>query len=339
MKKILVTGGLGYIGSHTVVELLERNYNVVILDDLSNSDIRIQKQIEKITNKKVKVYENSILDKESLKMIFKKENIDLVIHFAAFKSVAESVEKPLKYYNNNIGGTINLINVMKEYDVKNIIFSSSATVYGEAKKVPITEEAEKLPQKNPYGKTKGMMEEILTDIYESNKDWNIILLRYFNPVGAHKSGLIGEMPVGIPNNLMPYISKVAFGELEYLNVFGDDYETFDGTGVRDYIHVVDLAKGHVSSIEKIKEKCGLKIYNLGTGKGHSVLELIKAFEKASQKKIPYKILKRRKGDVGICYADVTLAKKDLKWEAKLGVDEMCKDFWKWQCEGLKVLKN
>lgn len=339
MKKFLVTGGLGYIGSHTVVELLESNYEVVVLDNLSNSNIKIQKQIEKITKKRVKLYRENILEKTNLREIFEKENIDIVIHFAAFKSVSESIEKPLEYYDNNVVGTINLLNVMKEYNVKDIIFSSSATVYGEAKIMPVKEEYEKLPQTNPYGRTKSIMEDILMDIYKSNKEWNIILLRYFNPVGAHKSGLIGEIPVRIPNNLMPYISKVAFGELEYLKVFGNDYNTIDGTGVRDYIHVVDLARGHIKVIEKIEENCGLKVYNLGTGKGYSVLEMINAFEKVVKKKIPYKILDRRKGDIATCYADVTLAKEELKWEAKLGIDEMCKDFWKWQCEGIKILSK
>ncbi|MGL4875407.1 MAG: UDP-glucose 4-epimerase GalE [Clostridium sp.] len=337
MKNILVTGGIGYIGSHTTIELLEKEYNVIILDNLSNSNIRIKDRIESISNKKVKFYEGDILDKKVLREIFEKENIYAVIHFAAFKAIGESVKKPLKYYNNNISGTINLLNVMEEFNVKNIIFSSSATVYGEAKEMPISEKSERLPATNPYGSTKSMVEDILMDLYKSDNKWNVILLRYFNPVGAHKSGLIGELPNGIPNNLMPYVSKVAFGELEYLNIFGDDYNTIDGTGVRDYIHVVDLAKGHVQAMNKINDNSGLKIYNLGTGKGYSVLEIVKAFEKASNREIKYKIAPRREGDIGTCYADPKLAKEELNWKAEFGLEDMCLDFWKWQCEGVVTL--
>lgn len=339
MKNILVTGGIGYIGSHTAVELLAKGYNVVALDNLSNSDIRIKDRIEKIANKTIKFYEGDVLDKEVLRTIFEKENIYSVIHFAAFKAVGESVEKPLEYYKNNISGVINLLEVMREFNVKNIIFSSSATVYGDADVMPVSEESEMRPATNPYGKTKTMTEDILSDIQFSDNDWNVVLLRYFNPVGAHKSGLIGEMPNGIPSNIMPYISKVAFGELECLSVFGNDYDTIDGTGVRDYIHVVDLAKGHVDAISKIEENCGLKIYNLGTGRGYSVLELVKAFEKASNREVKYKIVGRRAGDVGTCYADPSLAKKELNWEAAFGIEDMCEDFWRWQCEGLKSLEE
>ncbi|MGL5649154.1 MAG: UDP-glucose 4-epimerase GalE [Clostridium sp.] len=337
MKNILVTGGMGYIGSHTTVELLEKGFNVIILDNLCNSDKRISLKIKEITGIMPKFYEGDILDKALLEEVFEKEDIHSVIHFAALKAVGESVEKPLEYYNNNINGTLNLLTVMRKFNVKNIIFSSSATVYGEAKEMPIKESTERLPATNPYGKTKSMMEDILMDVQKSDSSWNIVLLRYFNPVGAHKSGLIGEMPNGVPNNLMPYVSKVAFGELEALGVFGDDYDTKDGTGVRDYIHVVDLAKGHVKAIDKINENCGLKIYNLGTGVGYSVLDIVNAFSKASNREIRYNILKRRAGDIGTCYADPTLAKEDLKWKAQLGLDHMCEDFWKWQCEGLKNL--
>ncbi|MGL5416421.1 MAG: UDP-glucose 4-epimerase GalE [Clostridium sp.] len=339
MRNILVTGGIGYIGSHTAVELLEKGHRVIILDNLSNSNRKIKDRIEEISGKNIKFYEGDILDKSILKRIFIEEDIHTVIHFAALKSVGESVEKPLEYYNNNLAGTINLLQVMKEHNIKNIIFSSSATVYGEAKEMPISESSEKLPGTNPYGKTKSMMEEILTDLYTSDNQWNIVLLRYFNPVGAHKSGLIGELPNGIPNNLMPYVSKVAVGELESLSVFGNDYDTEDGTGVRDYIHVVDLADGHVKAINKIEESCGLKVYNLGTGKGYSVLEIIKAFEQASKRKINYKIVERRPGDIGTCYADPTLAKEELGWEASLDLNNMCEDFWRWQCEGAKTLEG
>ncbi|WP_288479623.1 UDP-glucose 4-epimerase GalE [uncultured Clostridium sp.] len=337
MRNILVTGGIGYIGSHTTIELLEKDYNVVILDNLSNSNIRIKDRIEILSGKKIKFYEGDILDNSILNKIFEEENIDTVIHFAAYKSVGDSVKMPLEYYNNNINGTVNLLRAMKRYEVKNIIFSSSATVYGEAKVMPVSEKTPLMTPTNPYGKTKSMMEEILTDVYKSDNSWNVVLLRYFNPVGAHESGLIGEMPNGIPNNLMPYISKVAAGELEYISVFGDDYNTIDGTGVRDYIHVVDLASGHVKALNKIEEKCGLKIYNLGTGDGYSVLQVIKAFEKAANKKINYKIVERRPGDIGTCYADPKLAKEELGWEAKYEIDKMCEDFWRWQCTGLKSL--
>lgn len=338
--KVLITGGIGYIGSHTVVEMSKNNdYEIVIIDNLVNSKIEIKDNIEKITAKKVNFYKTDLLEIDSLREIFRKENFDLVIHFAALKSVAESVSEPLRYYNNNLTGTINLLMVMKEFNVKNIIFSSSATVYGDSKIMPVHEELPLLPAANPYGRTKSMMEDVLKDVYKSDDSWNVIILRYFNPVGAHESGLIGELPNGIPNNLLPYVSMVADRKLEYLNVFGDDYDTVDGTGVRDYIHVVDLAKGHVSAIEKLKENCGLKIYNLGTGMGYSVLEVVKAFEKASNKEVPYKLVDRRKGDVATCYSDPTLAEKELGWKAEKNLNNMCEDFWRWQLLGLAQLRK
>lgn len=327
---ILVTGGAGYIGSHTCLELLESGYEVVVVDNLYNSSKESLKRVEKLTGKKITFYEADIRDKKALEEVFSKESIDSVIHFAGLKAVGESVEKPLEYYENNITGTLVMCQVMREHEVKNIVFSSSATVYGNPAFVPITEECPKGEITNPYGQTKGMLEQILTDLHVADPDWNVILLRYFNPIGAHKSGIIGENPKGIPNNLIPYITQVAVGKLECLGVFGDDYDTPDGTGVRDYIHVVDLALGHVRAIEKLKEKKGVLIYNLGTGNGYSVLEVIKSFEKACGKKIPYQIKPRRLGDIATCYADPTKAKAGLNWEAKRGIDEMCEDSWRWQ---------
>ena len=321
---ILVTGGCGYIGSHTCVELLNEGYNVIIVDNLSNSKEEVISKIETITNKKVKFYENDVCDYNALEKIFSKEKIDAVIHFAGFKAVGESVEKPLKYYKNNLDSTLNLLEIMNKYNCKKLVFSSSATVYGKPRKLPI-KETFSLHTTNPYGTTKLMIEMILNDLYISDNDWSIAILRYFNPIGAHKSGLIGEEPNGIPNNLMPYIVKVANKELKELNVFGDDYSTKDGTGVRDYIHVVDLARGHIKAVEKVIKNKGLDTYNLGTGKGYSVLELIKSFEKVNNIKVPYKIVERRKGDIAECYADVTKARKKLNWEAKLELDEMCRD--------------
>lgn len=321
---ILVTGGCGYIGSHTCVELLNEGYNVIIVDNLSNSKKEVISKIETITNKKVKFYENDVCDYNALEKIFSKEKIDAVIHFAGFKAVGESVEKPLKYYKNNLDSTLNLLEIMNKYNCKKLVFSSSATVYGKPRKLPI-KETFSLHTTNPYGTTKLMIEMILNDLYISDNDWSIAILRYFNPIGAHKSGLIGEEPNGIPNNLMPYIVKVANKELKELNVFGDDYSTKDGTGVRDYIHVVDLARGHIKAVEKVIKNKGLDTYNLGTGKGYSVLELIKSFEKVNNIKVPYKIVERRKGDIAECYADVTKARKKLNWEAKLELDEMCRD--------------
>ncbi|MBP3718645.1 MAG: UDP-glucose 4-epimerase GalE [Eubacterium sp.] len=328
--KILVTGGAGYIGSHTCVELLDAGYEVVILDNLYNSSKKAVDRIEEITGKKVTFYENDMLDKEALEKIFSVENIDAVIHFAGLKAVGESVAKPLEYYKNNITGTLTLVEVMREHNCKNIIFSSSATVYGDPAFIPITEECPKGTPTNPYGWTKSMLEQILTDIRTSDNEWNVILLRYFNPIGAHKSGMIGEDPKGIPNNLLPYVAQVAIGKLECVGVFGDDYDTPDGTGVRDYIHVVDLALGHVKALDKIKENPGVKVYNLGTGNGYSVLDVIKAFSKACGHDVPYQIKPRRPGDIATCYSDASLAKKELNWEAKFGIEEMCADSWNWQ---------
>ncbi|HAR91683.1 MAG TPA: UDP-glucose 4-epimerase GalE [Eubacterium sp.] len=330
MGKILVTGGAGYIGSHTVVELIDNGYDVVVVDNLSNSSKESLSRVEKITGAQVKFYENDIADMDAMDKIFVENDIDAVIHFAGLKAVGESVEKPLEYYKNNISGTLNMCEVMRKHGVKNIIFSSSATVYGDPETVPITEECPKGVCTNPYGWTKSMLEQILMDFNVADSEWNVILLRYFNPIGAHKSGMIGEDPNGIPNNLMPYITKVATKQLEKLNVFGDDYPTPDGTGVRDYIHVVDLAKGHVKALEKIVENPGVKIYNLGTGKGYSVLEVVKNFEEASGVEIPYVIAPRRAGDIAECYADASLAKEELGWEAEFGIKEMCADSWNWQ---------
>lgn len=327
---ILVTGGAGYIGSHTVIELVNAGYDVVVVDNLCNSSKESMKRVEEITGKAVKFYEVDILDKEGLTKVFENESIDSVIHFAGLKAVGESVAKPWLYYNNNITGTLVLLEVMNAFNVKNIVFSSSATVYGSPAEIPITENCPKGEITNPYGQTKSMIEQILTDIYKSDTEWNIILLRYFNPIGAHKSGRIGENPNGIPNNLMPYITQVAVGRLKCLGVFGNDYPTPDGTGVRDYIHVVDLALGHVKAIEKISTNPGLKVYNLGTGKGYSVLDIVKNFEKASGVKIPYEIKPRRAGDIAECYADASKAKEELGWEAQYGILEMCEDSWRWQ---------
>ena len=319
---ILVTGGLGFIGSHTVVELLDNNYEVIIVDNLSNSKIETLDKLKKITGKKIKFYQNDICDKDNLRKIFKENKIDAVIHFAGYKAVGESVLKPLMYYRNNIDSTLTLLEVMEENDCHNIIFSSSATVYGKPKSLPIYEDFS-LSTTNPYGTTKLFIEYILNDLYVSNNNWNITILRYFNPIGAHKSGLIGEDPNGIPNNLMPYIVKVANGELPILSVFGDDYDTPDGTGVRDYIHVVDLAKGHVLALKN--KNNGLKIYNLGTGKGTSVLELVNAFERVNNIKKKKKIAPRRPGDIDACYASCDKAMKELGFKAELGIDEMCRD--------------
>lgn len=330
MSKILVTGGAGFIGSHTCVELLDSGYEVVVVDNLCNSSKESLKRVEKITGKSVKFYEADIADKDEMNKVFEENDISCVIHFAGLKAVGESVQKPLEYYQNNISGTLNMCEVMRNHGVKNIIFSSSATVYGDPASVPITEKFPKGQCTNPYGWTKSMLEQILTDIQFADKEWNVILLRYFNPIGAHKSGLIGEDPNGIPNNLMPYVMKVAIGQLPQVNVFGNDYPTPDGTGVRDYIHVVDLAKGHVKAIEKIEENPGVKIYNLGTGKGYSVLDVINNVSKAVGKEIPYVIAERRAGDIAECYADPALAKEELGWEAQYGMKEMCEDSWNWQ---------
>ncbi len=327
---ILVTGGAGYIGSHTVVELQNEGYDVVVVDNLSNSSEKSLERVEQITGKKVKFYKADILDRDALENIMENEDIDSCIHFAGLKSVGESCAMPWEYYNNNINGTLVLVDVMRRHGVKNIIFSSSATVYGNPAFVPITEECPKGQCTNPYGWTKSMLEQILSDMNTADPEWNVVLLRYFNPIGAHKSGTIGENPTGIPNNLMPYITQVAVGKREELGVFGDDYDTHDGTGVRDYIHVVDLARGHVKALKKIEDKAGLCIYNLGTGKGYSVLDIVKNFEAATGVEIPYSIKPRRPGDIATCYADPSKAAAELGWVAENGILEMCADSWRWQ---------
>ena len=329
---ILVTGGAGFIGSHTCVELLNAGYDVVIADNLYNASEKAVDRVKQITGKDLKFYKADIRDKEAMNEIFEKEEIESVIHFAGLKAVGESVVKPLEYYENNIAGTLVLCDVMRNHGVKNIIFSSSATVYGDPAFIPITEECPKGTCTNPYGWTKWMLEQILTDLHTADPEWNVVLLRYFNPIGAHESGLIGEDPKGIPNNLMPYISQVAVGKLEKLGVFGDDYDTPDGTGVRDYIHVVDLAKGHVKAIDYIFSNPGLDVINLGTGVGYSVLDMVKAFGKACGKEIPYEIKPRRAGDIAMCYADPAKAAKVLGWKAEKGLDEMCADTWRWQSQ-------
>lgn len=327
---ILVAGGAGYIGTHTVVELQNAGYEVVVVDNLYNSSEKALERVEKITGKPVKFYKADILDRDALNEIFEKEEIDSCIHFAGLKAVGESVAKPWEYYENNIAGTLTLVDVMRNHGVKNMIFSSSATIYGDPAVIPITEECPKGECTNPYGWTKSMLEQILSDIQKADSEWNIVLLRYFNPIGAHESGTIGENPNGVPNNLMPYITQVAVGKLEKLGVFGDDYDTPDGTGVRDYIHVVDLAKGHVKALKKLEEKAGLCIYNLGTGHGYSVLDMVKNFEKANGIKIPYVIKERRPGDIAACYADASKAERELGWKAEKGILEMCADSWRWQ---------
>lgn len=332
--KILVTGGAGFIASHTNVELLNAGYEVVVIDNLINSSSESIHRVEKLTNKKITFYKEDIRNENALDAIFAKENIDSVIHFAGLKAVGESCEKPLEYFDNNLCGTIYLLKTMKKYGVKSLVFSSSATVYGLPDTVPITEDFP-LSVSNPYGRTKLMIEDMLRDIYQSDTEWDIVLLRYFNPIGAHESGEIGENPNGIPNNLLPYVAKVAAGQLEYVRVFGNDYDTPDGTGVRDYIHVVDLALGHIKSLEKLQKHPGLVTYNLGTGIGYSVLDIIHNFEKACGKKIPYKIVERRPGDIDICYADPGKAKTELGWEAKRNIDKMCEDAWRWQTKNPK----
>ena len=327
---ILVTGGTGYIGSHTVVELQNAGYDVVVMDNLSNSSMKVLDRVEAITGKKVPFYEADIRNREDLEKIFSQEKIDAVIHFAGLKAVGESVQKPWEYYENNISGTLTLLDEMKKHNVKNIIFSSSATVYGNPAIIPITEECPKGVCTNPYGWTKHMLEQILSDIQKADNEWNVVLLRYFNPIGAHKSGTMGENPNGIPNNLMPYITQVAVGKLDHLNVFGDDYDTPDGTGVRDYIHVVDLAKGHVKALKKLEPGTGLSLYNLGTGVGYSVLDIVKNFEEANGVKIPYEIAPRRAGDIATCYSNAEKAERELGWKAENGIREMCEDSWRWQ---------
>lgn len=332
MKNILITGGAGYIGSHTAVELLNKNYNVIVYDNLSNSSRISIDRVEEITGKKISFYEADILDKAKLKEVLVNEKIDVLIHCAALKSVGESVSKPLEYYHNNLTGTLTTLEAMKEVGCKNLIFSSSATVYGNPASVPITEDFPKGECTNPYGWSKSMMEQIMIDLQKSDPEWKIVLLRYFNPIGAHKSGRIGEDPRGIPNNLLPYIAQVAVGKLDYLRVFGDDYDTVDGTGVRDYIHVVDLAKGHVCAIDKLDDLDGVSIINLATGNGYSVLEVVKAFEEASGRKVPYKIVGRREGDIAKCFANAKKAYDLLGWKAENGIKEMCEDSWRWQSQ-------
>ncbi len=329
---VLITGGAGYIGSHTALELLNEGYEVVVYDNLYNSSKESLRRVEELTGKKISFHEGDILDEDKLRGVFETEKIDAVIHCAALKAVGESVKKPLEYYHNNITGTLTLLKVMNEVGTKNIVFSSSATVYGDPEVIPITEECPKGQCTNPYGWTKSMMEQIMSDLQKAHPEWNVILLRYFNPVGAHESGRIGEDPKGIPNNLMPYISQVAVGKREKLGVFGDDYDTPDGTGVRDYIHVVDLAIGHVKAINYIFKNPGLDIINLGTGVGYSVLDMVKAFSKACGKDIPYEIQPRREGDIAMCYADPAKAAETLGWKAERGLDEMCADSWKWQSQ-------
>ena len=332
MKNILITGGAGYIGSHTAVELLNSGYEVIVYDNLCNSSKESLKRVEELTGKTVKFYEGDVRDAKALEDMFNKESIDAVIHCAALKAVGESVQKPLLYYQNNITGTLTLMDVMSRVNVKNIVFSSSATVYGNPETMPITEDCPKGQCTNPYGWTKSMMEQIMSDVQKADPEWNVILLRYFNPVGAHESGRIGEDPKGIPNNLMPYISQVAVGKLEKLGVFGDDYDTPDGTGVRDYIHVVDLAVGHVKAVDYLAKNPGLDVINLGTGVGYSVLDMVKAFSKACGKDLPYEIKPRRAGDIAMCYADPAKAAKVLGWKATRGLDEMCADSWRWQSQ-------
>ena len=327
---ILVTGGAGYIGSHTVIELQNAGYDVVVMDNLSNSSEVALERVQEITGKPLTFYKVDILDREATEEIFSKEKIEAVIHFAGLKAVGESVQKPWEYYNNNITGTLILLDVMRKHNVKNIIFSSSATVYGEPEKVPVTEETPKGSCTNPYGWTKSMLEQILTDIQKADPSWNVILLRYFNPIGAHKSGKIGENPNGIPNNLMPYITQVAVGKLPKLGVFGNDYPTPDGTCIRDYIHVLDLATGHVKALERLKKNAGLDIYNLGTGIGYSVLDVIHNFEAATGITIPFEFKPRRAGDIPVNYSNADKAWKELGWKAQYGIKEMCEDSWRWQ---------
>ena len=327
--KILVTGGAGYIGSHTDLELIKAGYDLVVVDNLSNSCIEALRRVEKLAGKPIPFYEADILNKDALREIFHKEKIDAVIHFAGLKAVGESCRIPLQYFRNNLSGTITLLEVMQEFDVKKLVFSSSATVYGDPATVPITEDFP-LSATNPYGRSKLMIEEMLRDLYRSDATWNIAILRYFNPIGAHESGEIGEDPNGIPNNLVPYVAKVAAGVLEKINVFGNDYDTPDGTGIRDYIHVVDLAIGHIKAIEKLKEKPGLVTYNLGTGRGYSVFEVIRNYEKACGKTLPYVITDRRPGDIAVSYADPSKAYRALGWKAERGIEKMCEDSYRWQ---------
>ena len=327
---ILLTGGAGFIGSHTIVELYNAGHDVVVVDNLCNSKAEVMDKVKEITGRIVPFYEADVRDKNAMNKIFEENKIDAVIHFAGLKAVGESVAKPLEYYENNMGNTFTLIEVMRQHGCKNIIFSSSATVYGDPAIIPITEECPKGQCTNPYGKTKSMLEDVLSDVQKADPEWNVVLLRYINPIGAHKSGLIGENPNGIPNNLMPYITQTAIGIREELGVFGNDYDTHDGTGVRDYIHVCDLATGHVAALQAIERKCGLAVYNLGTGHGYSVLDVVNAFEKANGLKVPYSIKLGRPGNVATCYCNPEQAKRELGWEAKYGIEDMCRDSWNFQ---------
>ncbi len=329
MKRILVTGGAGYIGSHTCVELLEAGYEVVVADNLSNSSFTALERVQELTGKALTFIHADLRDKAAMEEIFREYPVEAVIHFAGLKAVGESVEKPLEYYENNVGGTLNLLMAMRDTGVKTVVFSSSATVYGDPASLPIKEDFP-LSATNPYGRSKLIIEEMLRDLYRADPAWNIAILRYFNPVGAHPSGRIGESPNDIPNNLMPYISQVAVGRLEKLSVFGNDYPTPDGTGVRDYIHVVDLAQGHLKALEKLAEQPGLVTYNLGTGQGYSVLQMVEAFRQASGREIPYEIIARRPGDIAACWADPSLAERELGWKAERGLEQMCEDTWRWQ---------
>lgn len=330
MRNILVTGGTGFIGSHTIVELLQSGNDVVVVDNLNNSSIESLERIKQITGKNVPFYQIDIRNHDGLSKVLSKHPCDVCIHFAGLKSVGESVDTPWKYYDNNISGTLVLLDVLRQNHCKNIIFSSSATVYGIPVQIPITEKCPKGKCTNPYGWTKSMLEQIMSDIQKADQDWNVVLLRYFNPIGAHPSGLMGEDPNGIPNNLMPYITQVAIGKRKELNVFGNDYDTPDGTGVRDYIHVMDLAAGHVAALRAIEQNCGLTVYNLGTGQGYSVLEVIKAFQEVNNVTVPYIIKPRRSGDIAICYSDPSKAERELGWHAQYGIREMCRDSWNWQ---------
>lgn len=326
---VLVTGGAGYIGSHAAVELLKNGYDIVVMDNLSNSEMEAVKRVKDLTGKDFPFYEADLLDAETMDLIFTQHNIDAVMHFAGLKAVGESVTLPLNYYRNNVIGTLILCEIMKKHNVKKMVFSSSATVYGNPEKVPI-DESFPLSATNSYGRTKLIIEEILGDLFISDSTWRIAILRYFNPIGAHKSGRIGESPKGTPNNLMPYITQVAIGKQEQLRIFGDDYKTPDGTGIRDYIHVVDLVKGHVKALQYLENHKGVEIFNLGTGTGYSVLDLVKSFSEATSKNIPYKIVERRPGDIGVCYANAEKAKRLLEWQAEKGLQEMCEDSWRWQ---------
>lgn len=332
MKTILVTGGAGYIGSHTVLQLLEQDYQVVVLDNLSNASEESLERVAQITGKNVIFQQGDIRDEQVLNALFSQHSVDAVIHFAGLKAVGESVEQPIKYYENNVFGTLQLCKVMQSHNVKNLVFSSSATVYGDPTELPLHENLPTGRPTNPYGQSKLMVEHVLTDLFASDKEWNIVLLRYFNPVGAHLSGLIGEDPAGIPNNLMPFITQVATGKRDKLSIFGDDYDTPDGTGVRDYIHVEDLADGHLKALNKLAANAGLCTFNLGTGQGYSVLEMVKAFEAESGQAVPYAIVPRRSGDVAACYADPTLARQELGWQAQKGLEDMCRDSWRWQSQ-------